>query len=328
MQNKIRKIIKGHCHKEIAQINRIETGLFNKTYIITLKEKLFKLNGKEVNSPKELILRISPRDDAGFLFYERNMMKQEPKIHKLVLDLTNIPIPEIYVFDKSRKIIDRNYLIMERLNGTALSRAYWLNSNERNKIVRKIGEYLRSIHNIHAKRFGYLGPHRPMKPQSSWWEAFKIMWSKMIQGIYEYGFYSESEKLRYIGLLEEKRRAFRTRKKISSCLLHMDIWAQNILVNKNGIITGIVDWDRAVWGDPEIEYAVLDYCGISKPSFWEGYGLQRRKDHATEVRDLFYLLYEHQKYIPINFLRGNDEKKAQRYTRECKQLFRKLERKK
>lgn len=41
----------------------------------------------------------------------------------------------------------------------------------------------------------------------------------------------------------------------------------NILIDNQGSVTGIVDFDRALWGDVEIEFAVLDYCGISEPAF-------------------------------------------------------------
>ncbi len=47
----------------------------------------------------------------------------------------------------------------------------------------------------------------------------------------------------------------------------MDVWAQNILVDSMGNVSGLVDFDRALWGDPEIEFAVLNYCGISEPAF-------------------------------------------------------------
>ena len=80
----------------------------------------------------------------------------------------------------------------------------------------------------------------------------------------------------------------------------MDIWAQNILTDHNGELTGIVDWDRGLWGDPEIEFSVIEYCGISKPAFWEGYGKIPKITKEYQVRRLFYFLYEHQKYIYIS----------------------------
>jgi len=57
---------------------------------------------------------------------------------------------------------------------------------------------------------------------------------------------------------------------VPASLLHLDAWAQNILVDEAGNVTGLVDLDRALWGDPGIEFAVLDYCGISEPVFWRG----------------------------------------------------------
>jgi aminoglycoside phosphotransferase (APT) family kinase protein len=62
---------------------------------------------------------------------------------------------------------------------------------------------------------------------------------------------------------------------VPASLLHMDVWAENILADERGRLRGLIDWDRALWGDPEIEFAVLDYCGISEPAFWEGYGVER-----------------------------------------------------
>src|SRR6516164_2447307 len=65
---------------------------------------------------------------------------------------------------------------------------------------------------------------------------------------------------------------------VAAALLHMDVWAENILADEHGRLTGLIDWDRALWGDPEIEFAVLDYCGISEPAFWEGYGAVREQN--------------------------------------------------
>ena len=100
----------------------------------------------------------------------------------------------------------------------------------------------------------------------------------------------------------------------------MDVWAQNILADDRGRLTGLIDWDRACWGDPEIEFAVLDYCGISEPAFWEGYGAERDTSPEAEVRRVFYLLYEVQKYIVIRRVRGHDPRRAEAYRRQSLQL--------
>jgi len=68
----------------------------------------------------------------------------------------------------------------------------------------------------------------------------------------------------------------------------MDVWAQNILADDAGHLTGLLDWNRALRGDPEVEFAVLDYCGISEPAFWDGYGACRDQPKDAEVRRVFY----------------------------------------
>jgi fructosamine-3-kinase len=104
----------------------------------------------------------------------------------------------------------------------------------------------------------------------------------------------------------------------------MDIWHQNILVDERGTVTGIVDWDRALWGDPEIEFAVLDYCGISEPAFWEGYGQPRDWSPEAQVRQVFYLLYELQKYIVIRHGRSHDPASARQYKKQVWDIIQRL----
>ncbi|MHA1689299.1 MAG: hypothetical protein ACTSYC_09490 [Promethearchaeota archaeon] len=43
------------------------------------------INSKPLNKD-EIILRIAPSEDTGFLFYERNMMTEEPRIHDIFLN--------------------------------------------------------------------------------------------------------------------------------------------------------------------------------------------------------------------------------------------------
>ena len=45
---------------------------------------------------------------------------------------------------------------------------------------------------------------------------------------------------------------------------------------------------------------MLDYCGISTPAFWQGYGRDRDLSEPAQVRRVFYLLCEIQKYVVIH----------------------------
>ena len=76
--------------------------------------------------------------------------------------------------------------------------------------------------------------------------------------------------------------------------------------------------------DPEIEFAVLDYCGIGEPPFWEGYGTVPDQSPEAEVRRVFYLLYEVQKYIVIRRVRSNDAQRADAYRQKSHRLAQSL----
>ena len=284
----------------------ISTGKFNSSYWVETGEE-------------ELVLRIAPPDDAVFVFYERKMMRQEPELHALLLEKTNVPVAKIVVFDDSQTLLERDYMLMARLAGRPLTEVPHVNHNH---VLQQVGHYLAQVHQITADQHGYLGTHRPMAPQNNWRDAFIIMWHKMIEDIVGVGHYNSEESSHLRRLLDKYTPSFD--RPVTSRLLHMDIWHQNILVDERGTVTGIVDWDRALWGDPEIEFAVLDYCGISEPAFWEGYGQPRDWSPEAQVRQLFYLLYELQKYIVIRHGRSHDPAASRQYKKQVWDIVQRL----
>jgi len=270
------------------------------------------------------VLRIAPPDDAGFLFYERRMMRQEPALHALIRQRTTIPVAEVIGHDFSRTRIDRDYLLMTALPGTPLSETWNLIPAGSERALRQVGSYLRQLHALTAPdclgddAYGYLGAHRPMLPAATWTAAFRIMWNALLDDVVACGSYTPDEAQTLHDLLETHIGHFD--RPVTARLLHMDIWSQNVLVDRVGNVTGLVDFDRALWGDVEIEFAVLDYCGISEPAFWEGYGTVRDESPSARVRRQFYLLYELQKYMPIRVWRRDDPAGAARYREECLRL--------
>jgi aminoglycoside phosphotransferase (APT) family kinase protein len=288
------------------RLHRIPTGKFNTSYFVE-------------GGPRPCVLRIAPPDDRSrLLFYEHRMMRQEPGLHARLRQETTIPVPEILAHDFDQTQIGRDYLLMERLPGTAISSLPGLTPELFAEILRGVGRCLRQTHALTSDRYGYLGEHRPMEPQTDWPSAFTVMWHTLLEDIERCGGYNPEEATHLRRLLDQHRKAFD--RPVPASLLHMDVWAENILADEHGRLTGLIDWDRACFGDPEIEFAVLDYCGISEPAFWEGYGSERDRSPEAEVRRIFYLLYEVQKYIVIRRVRGHDPARADAYRRQCLRL--------
>mgnify|MGYP001304576161 CR=1 FL=1 len=273
----------------------VATGKFNTSFFVRA-------------GGEDLVLRIAPSRDEVFVFYERDMMRLEPAIHALLRQRTRVPVASIVAFDESHELIERSFMLMERLPGKPLGEAPQVDFAQ---VLRQVGEFLAEVHGIGNEKFGYLGAHHPMEGQDSWAAAFALMWRKLIDDIVGVGYYDQGDSRLLLGLLEQHLGLFE--RPVSARLLHMDIWHQNILVDDLGLVRGLVDWDRALWGDPEIEFAVLDYCGIAEPAFWEGYGRQRDASDEARVRQVFYLLYELQKYIVIRAGRNRDPAGARRY---------------
>ena len=308
-EEELRPLLEAHGFSP-AGLEKISTGKFNDSFFVALE------GGREV------VLRIAPRDDAGFLFYERNMMRQEPRLHRLIRERTSVPVAEMLAFDDSRSLIDRDFLIMERLPGTALSDAR-VSGSAADRVFEETGRHLRELHDgCRTERYGYLGEHHCMEPADSWVSAFRTMWGLLIEDIRACGGYGADEAKAVRDSLEPHLKLFD--RPVPSSLLHMDIWAQNILVDGDGRVTGIVDWDRALWGDVEIEFAVLDYCGVSTDSFWRGYGRERDASRAAQIRGAFYYLYELQKYIVIRTLRSNSPGQAVLYKAQAARILRQV----
>ena len=226
-------------------LSRPRTGKFNQTLCFTL-------------DGRDLVLRMAPPPESGLLFYEKNMMAQEPRIHQLVRAKTSIPVPEILVYDDACDVAPRPFMVMERLPGTPLTATVKVDTEQ---VFAQVGGFLRELHeNIIGEKFGYTGAHHPMEPADSWPQAFGIMWHSLIDDIVACGGYKPEQEKLMRESFQRDRKVFD--RPVRPSLLHMDIWHQNILVDASGNVTGILDWDRALWGDPEIEFAVLDYCGV------------------------------------------------------------------
>ncbi len=286
-----------------SPITRPSTGKFNQT-------RFFRLDGRDY------VVRMAPPADAGFLFYEKHMMAQEPAVHALVQAETNVPVAPVVVYDDTCSAAPRPFVILERLPGVPLCEACGVDVHA---VFREVGGHLAELHrNIRSKTYGYCGAHHPMEPAATWEDAFADMWHRLIEDIAGCGGYTGAEADRMRRLFERDRAAFA--RSVPAALLHMDIWHQNILVDRKGRVTGIVDWDRALWGDVEIEFAVLDYCGVSVPAFWDGYGAERDTSPEARLRGLYYTLYELQKYIVIRTLRGKDASAGRRYAEDSLRL--------
>jgi aminoglycoside phosphotransferase (APT) family kinase protein len=300
--SEIESLIQAHGYTAGA-VKPVPGGHFNESYYV------------RTTAGPDLVVRIAPPGDAGLLFYERGMMAQEPEIHDIVRRRTDLPVPEIVAFDDTHRILDRDAIIMERLPGRSLAYTR-LTREAMDSLMRDIGAALAQLHrSCHARQYGYLGAHAPMLPADRWSDAFMDMWDRLMGDLEGCGVFLPEHADEARRAIEHNLNAFDYAG--PARLLHMDIWTQNILVDHEGTLCGIIDWDRALWGDPGMEFAVLAYCGFDNEAFWQGYGASpndsARSWPEAAVRSRFYHLYEVLKYPVIWTLRGGRSNRIASY---------------
>lgn len=256
----------------------------------------------------KFVLRVAPPDSVPKLFYEIDMMKSEVNIHRLIRERTDVPAPEIVFHDFSRDVIDRDYLVMEYLRGSSGP------FDER-----ELGEYVRQIHAIESDKFGY--PERAAPTGESWPDIFHTYVKLILRDCLSCGVIDNSEHEYFRSVYDKQGGVIGD---VKPSLLHLDLWSQNILT-VNGKITAILDFDRGLYGDPELEFAVLDTYGYSTPEFFEGYGKPRPVNSEAQIRQRLYIVYELIKYAFIRVARGKSMPTGRSHVVQCKRILQELQ---
>lgn len=252
-------------------VTELKEGWFNVAYQLRLT------NGREV------ILKIAPPQDAEVMQYERQIMTTEVAAMRLVRQNPVIPVPEIYFFDDAHDLCDADYFFMEKLTGDNLEHVKAkLPVETQAAIDMQIGEIMRAINSFPGVYFGYDG--NPNLRAATWKEAF----IKIVESVLEdasrkqaaFGYsYSEIRAAvqKHAPALDEITRP---------CLVHWDAWNPNFFV-RDGKVTGILDFERALWAEPLMEAQFRYFGGDRITPSLRGYG----KTSFTAVEEQRNQLY-------------------------------------
>lgn len=276
---------------KISNILSFSSGHYNDVYKITTNDNSY-------------ILRIAPDDNTPKLFYEKDMMQAEPYLHKLIAEKTDVPLPKVLYYDFSKEFIKRDFLIMEFMIG-----------EHSNFSLFELGRLVKKLHSVKADFFGY--PNRNLPKKSSWKETFLFYVELIFNDCLQVGAITKEE---YNWFLDKYYKYKNSIKEVLPVFLHLDLWSANILV-KNGKINAILDFDRGMFGDPELEFAVLDTYGYATKEFFSGYGTPRPNDKDSMIRQRLYIVYELIKYTFIRLARRGLREVAKSFVRNCMSIL-------
>jgi aminoglycoside phosphotransferase (APT) family kinase protein len=208
-----------------------------------------------------------------------------------ILSNSSVPVPEVVALGFSGDISPYDYLIMTRLPGRPLIEVWAkLDKCQRKRAATSIGIYLAQIHTNTFQRFGYLS-HLESDGYSSWFDFVYDYFS-------HYAGQAETIGIIESGIIERVQRLLQTNRSLLEqitlgALLHSDFHFKHILYQE-GQITGILDFEKALSGDPAWEFVIEDrwpqQCPGSLPWLFQQYQQRRRLESGYEMRVSLYKL--------------------------------------
>ena len=253
-------------------------GLFNTTYRV-------------ITDRHDVVLRMGPVHRELLLPYEHNLMAAEALTDRLCLE-NGIPASTVLHLDTSKTIVDRDFMVVDRIDSVPLSDPS-IPEECKAGLLFECGKLVRKLHTITGSKFGRLAKIVSGQGWDSWYDAMEAEFLDVFDKAEEYQVFDATLQNRVLLFLQDRKAALNA--VIEPHLAHCDLWAGNILIQKQDdhySLCAIIDGDRAIFGDPLLD---ISTGWITTPEFLEGYGPIADAPSAaqrSQVYSLFFTLQD------------------------------------
>jgi aminoglycoside phosphotransferase (APT) family kinase protein len=247
----------------VASARELSGGTFNTTFLIALYDQ-------------QLILRIAPPSTADLAWDEQWLMRREQQIQPFFAALGPL-MPRTLLADFTHQLIDRDYIFQTCLAGNRWDEiAEVFTPDEELRLWEQFGNITRTIHSTVGTAFG--GPY-PAPEFPTWSQTILYRLERATQAMSK----AQLDLTDILSVLAIVRSQTARLDAIQQPrLLHGDLWLFNILVSREvdgPAITGVLDADRAWWGDPLADWTMFVLAKAAGPEthqfharFWQAYG--------------------------------------------------------
>ena len=270
-------IIERSLHTRAASSVPLAGGLFNTTYRI------------ETEDCGSVVLRVGPVNRHLLMKFEHDLMTSEAEVYRRCAEC-GIPVSEVLVCDTSKTILDRDFMIVRTIPGMPMSK-YDAAGDPDNyaRICRDIGRATQKFHSLEDVRFGRVAEVLRGGGFERWSDCMITEFDRWEAVESPTGTFSEAERRAARHVLND---AVPILDEITQPrLAHCDLWFGNILITDGNPpdFAAIIDADRAMWGDPDIDFSSIPWTKES-PTFWDGYGTPLSMDDHSRIRRLIYTM--------------------------------------
>ena len=283
----------GRCAAEITELT---AGLCNALYAVTLD------NGTKT------VLKVSSPGMTGKTSNEQWLIESETASMRLIAEyVPEIPAPKVLFYDDSMTRCSGKYFFMEFLEGDLMMPLRRTFTPEQAKaLYGAMGRMVRDIGTVKNDSFGIVNSGIAF---DSLYGVVNQLIGNITGDMEACGADMGVTRAEILAQLLADKPYFDEVTEAS--LVHFDIWENNILIRGNEI-TGIVDWERALWGEPLMEDRFRWY-GMH-PDFLEGFG-QTEFSESEQRRLTWYNLWISLAFMGEHFSRQYDTEEDYRHNR-------------
>lgn len=238
----------------LKSVQQLEGSTFNEAYLIELA-------GKD-----KLVLRVAPSATADVYWDDVALMRREYHVLPFFASIADL-MPRTMLTDFTHQIIERDYMFQTFIEGKRWSDIETeLSSDENNNLWRQCGRIVKRIHKTTGEYFGYPYPGPQFK---SWSEMIRDRFARISESLIihklEIPAFAIISDIAHTNdsLLDEIQ---------TPSLLHGDLWTFNLLIGQDTgepTITGVLDVERAWWGDPLADWIMFLLAIRSKEPEWQ-----------------------------------------------------------
>jgi aminoglycoside phosphotransferase (APT) family kinase protein len=258
-------------------VRELTHGWFSATYHVRLQD------GSSV------VLKVAPSPATAVLTYERQMMRNELAAMRLIRRLSSVPVPEVLHADDSLRLCDAPWFFMSFLGGDNLGElwdANALSTRTRAAFGQSIGVLNRRLNSVIGPGFGPItGPFHP-----TWSGAVTKRTHDILKDAARANVSLGSLSQRLLSAVSRSR-SILDEVRVPH-FVEWDLWPSNVIVD-GGEIVGVIDHERALFGDPLMEagFLGLDLPMLGDPTaFMQGYGVVELDASARRRRRLYTAL--------------------------------------